>query len=147
MKHIVAISTADDLSKVSEELQTSKWETMESGADVDSIKYFLSSDLNQLLLAYAEDKVAGMLTAHELRKLDKRKCEFLLYEIEVKKEFRGQGIGKMLIARLIEIAKQKGAYEVWVLTDDDNVPANRLYTSAHPKHEKSNSIMYSYDLL
>jgi len=40
--------------------------------------------------------------------------EFRLGSIVVKEEFRGQGIGKALIRRSIEFAKEKGFNSVWL---------------------------------
>ena len=66
--------------------------------------------------------------------------------MEVKPQFRQRGIGKLLIEELIKLAKTRGAYEVWVLTENDNLPANKLYSSLPIKYERTPQIIYKYDL-
>ena len=53
-----------------------------------------------------------------------------LEDLFVRPEFRGRGIGKALLARLAELARERDIRIGFVLTDDDNVPANALYRSA-----------------
>lgn len=103
---------------------------------------FLANDDNILLLAYWEDQIAGFLTGYRLQRLDKRKAEVLLYEIEVHENFRKKGIGKALIASLKNWAKEVGADEIWVLTNRSNTAAMALYASAGGATESSDEQMY-----
>ena len=146
MTSVKRIQAEANLAAILQELQKDKWETLEYSADIQHLKEFVSDSHNYLLLAYEDGIVAGMLTAHELAKLDSRKLEIMLYEMEVKPQFRQRGIGKLLIEELIKLAKTRGAYEVWVLTENDNLPANKLYSSLPIKYERTPQIIYKYDL-
>jgi len=57
----------------------------------------------RLLLAYHNSGVAGCIA---LRRLDGRTCE--MKRLFVREQFRGQGLGRQLIAAIIEEAKQIG---------------------------------------
>lgn len=144
VKRIDADSCSVDA--ITDELEKEKWETLENSADFDCLLNFLLDESNYLLFAYEGKEVAGMLTAHELAKLDPRKLEIMLYEIEVKEKFRKRGIGKILIEALLKLAKKRGAYEVWVLTEQNNFPANKLYASIGDLVTKREQVMYSFSL-
>jgi ribosomal protein S18 acetylase RimI-like enzyme len=51
-----------------------------------------------------------------------------LNELAVDEAFQSRGIGRALVAELWRLAQSRGCRGMWVLTDDDNVPANRVYT-------------------
>jgi putative acetyltransferase len=57
----------------------------------------------RLLLAYNNNRLAGCVA---LRRLDEQTCE--MKRLFVRKEFRGQGLGRQLIAAIIQEAKQIG---------------------------------------
>ena len=52
------------------------------------------------------------------------------YELGVDSGHRHHGIGTALVEKLAELAKSKGCYGMWVLTDDDNDAALATYESA-----------------
>lgn len=147
MIRVKRITLADDQEQISAELDKSQWETVTQSADLEQLQVFLSDKKNILLLAYDEDQVAGMVVAHQLDKLDKRKSEILLYEIEVKPTFRRRGIGKKLIEKLFDVAKESRSGEVWVLTEAENRCANGFYQSLAKNVKKTETMMYSYSEL
>ncbi|MBS1724768.1 MAG: GNAT family N-acetyltransferase [Armatimonadetes bacterium] len=51
----------------------------------------------------------------------------VLVDIRVDAEFRGQRVGHALLAACISAAKEAGCRELWVETQDTNVPACRFY--------------------
>ena len=52
-----------------------------------------------------------------------------LSKMSVKKNFQGQGIGRLLLNRCINFAKEKNANEIFLLTNDILKPALNLYLS------------------
>lgn len=146
MSTIRRITSTDNLPVITAELQSDRWETLEHSATIASLTSFVSDPYNYLLLAYVDNQVAGMLTAHVLAKLDARQTEVMLYEIEVKAAFRQQGIGQQLIEQLFVLARELGSYEVWVLTEENNVAANKLYQSLSIKTSSLPQALYSYSL-
>jgi GNAT superfamily N-acetyltransferase len=55
---------------------------------------------------------------------------FELAKMAVTKSIQGQGVGRMLIDVSIQFAKDKGADEVFLITNDTLIPALKLYKSS-----------------
>jgi GNAT superfamily N-acetyltransferase len=81
---------------------------------------FLADSARYLLLATEQDRVLGSLNGYALRHLYRREPQFLLYEIDVRPECRNRGIRKALVESFME---------VWVLTDEANPAALKMYTA------------------
>ncbi|MBN9392552.1 MAG: GNAT family N-acetyltransferase [Chloroflexi bacterium] len=105
---------------------------------------FLANPDNALFLAFVGERVAGFLTGYRLQRLDKNRAEVLLYEIEVREEFRRQGIGKKLIGALNAWAAETGAFQTWVLTYSDNTAAMALYKSMDGEEDPPGTRMFTY---
>jgi ribosomal protein S18 acetylase RimI-like enzyme len=74
-------------------------------------------------IAEVDGALAGFAYSHELPRMDGATTVFL-YELEVDERFRRRGLGRALV----EASKRLAAGRtMWVLTDDDNVPAKRTY--------------------
>lgn len=87
---------------------------------------FLNDAAHHLCIAYIDGQPAGFVSGVELIHPDKG-AEMFLYELGVAEHLRGAGIGKALTAALVELAKRRGCYGMWVLTDSDNEAALRTY--------------------
>ena len=90
---------------------------------------FLSLDTHHLAIAYVDDAPAGFVSGVEITHPDKR-TEMFLYELGVDDAFRGQGVGKALVAALRDRAIELGCRGMWVLTDHDNDAALATYRGA-----------------
>ena len=53
--------------------------------------------------------------------------EMFLYELAVAEDFRQRGIGRALVESLRELARERGCYGMWVLTDEGNDAALATY--------------------
>lgn len=95
----------------------------------DWTRKFLASPDHHLLVAYADGVVAGMISGVETTHPDKG-TEMFLYELGVLDDFQGQGIGRALVSALAALARQRGCYGMWVLTEHDNVAALKAYGAA-----------------
>jgi ribosomal protein S18 acetylase RimI-like enzyme len=95
----------------------------------DATERFLRTPNHHLLLAYVDGEPVGMVTGVELTHPDKG-TEMFLYELGVVESHRNRGIGRALVGRLADLARERGCYGMWVLTDDDNPAAIRAYTAA-----------------
>jgi ribosomal protein S18 acetylase RimI-like enzyme len=125
-------------------LQFSSLMDEETFWDVEQGEKFLANDDNALFVAYWDGLVAGFLSAHRLQRFDKRKAEVLIYEVSVGEEFRQRGIGKALINKSKEWAKEIGADEVWVLTYSSNIPAMAMYKSAGGEEDEPGTRMFTF---
>jgi aminoglycoside 3-N-acetyltransferase I len=80
------------------------------------------------LVALKGDQVAGGLAAYELRKFEQERSELYIYDLAVAAAHRREGIATALIEQLRLIARQRGAYVVYVQADLVDAPAIALYT-------------------
>ena len=111
--------------------------------DAGAAGRFLSEPGHHLLVAYEEERPVGFVSGVELTHPDKG-TEMFLYELAVDEPFRRRGIGRALVAALDVLARERGCYGMFVLTDDDNVAARATYSSAGGR-ETSRSLMLDWD--
>jgi ribosomal protein S18 acetylase RimI-like enzyme len=97
---------------------------------------FLGSPGHHLLLAYVDGMPAGMVTGVEMTHPDKG-TEMFLYELGVDGAYRGRGIGRALVTALAEVARERGCYGMWVLTEDDNAAALATYRAAGASDQRN----------
>jgi len=90
---------------------------------------FLASEGHHLLVALVEARAVGFVSGVELTHPDKG-TELFLYELAVHADHRNRGIGRSLVAALAELARDRGCYGMWVLTDADNGAARAAYAAA-----------------
>ncbi|MFC1430829.1 GNAT family N-acetyltransferase [Streptacidiphilus sp. N1-3] len=109
----------------------------------DAAERFLASDDHHLLLAHDEDeddgggspKPVGFVSGVEVTHPDKG-TEMFLYELAVDPAHHRRGIGRALVAALAELARERGLYGMWVLTDRGNPAALATYRSAGAEAEE-----------
>ncbi|MEY2463456.1 MAG: hypothetical protein QOH64_1594 [Acidimicrobiaceae bacterium] len=101
----------------------------DSDARSDWVQRFLDQPNHHLCIAYEDAEPAGFVSGIEMAHPDKG-TEMFLYELGVDDAFRGRGVGKALVARLADLARERGCYGMWVLTDADNAAAIATYESA-----------------
>jgi ribosomal protein S18 acetylase RimI-like enzyme len=70
--------------------------------------------------------------------------EMFLYELSVAEAARRQGIGKALVSELAQLARERGCYGMFVLTDDDNEAGMRTYQAAGARHD-GRHVMFAWD--
>lgn len=87
------------------------------------------------LVALKDAFVVGGLVAYELPKLERARSEVYLYDLAVAEAHRRQGIATQLIARLREIAHERGAWVVFVQADHGDDPAIALYDKLGVREE------------
>lgn len=95
----------------------------------EATKHFLDSSDHHLLVAYLNDEPVGFVSGVEMTHPDKG-TEMFLYELGVDEGHRRQGIGKALVRKLADLARERDCYGMWVLTERDNAAALATYRSA-----------------
>ncbi|MBA3363585.1 MAG: GNAT family N-acetyltransferase [Actinobacteria bacterium] len=100
------------------------------------VRRFLSDPTHHLLIAYADGRPVEFVSGVEMTHPDKG-TEMFVYELGVAPEWRRKGIAKALLLELVEIAKEQGCYDMWVLTYSDNAAATASYTSAGATRESA----------
>jgi aminoglycoside 6'-N-acetyltransferase I len=104
---------------------------------------FLSDPRHHLIVAVERGAIIGFLSALHYVHPDKRP-QLWINEVAVATANRKMGVGKALIEAALSLARELGCQEAWALTDEDNQPANALYSSAGGT--ASSQRMYSFDL-
>ena len=113
--------------------------------DPESYRSAVPSDeyLNKLLaredfiplIAVADGKVIGGLAGYVLQKFEQERSEIYIYDLAVLEEYRRRGIATGLINKLREIARDIGAYVIYVQADPPDEPAVKLYESLGTREE------------
>jgi aminoglycoside 3-N-acetyltransferase I len=95
------------------------------------LKNFLADEKHIVLIAEAENEIAGGLVAYALSKFERERTEVYLYDVAVANHMQRHGIGRQLISELRAVAKSIGAYVVFVQADEDD-EAVSFYESLGP---------------
>ena len=97
---------------------------------------FLAEDGHHLLVAYEAGQPVGFVSGVEMTHPDKG-TEMFLYELAVEEDSRRRGFGRTLVERLKDMARERGCYGMWVVTDDDNRAARATYEGSGATPETS----------
>src|SRR5687767_8168038 len=92
------------------------------------LERWLGTDTQIAVAALKGDKVVGGLTAYELLKFEQERSEIYIYDLAVAAAHRREGIASAMIIELKKIARERGAYVIFVQADRGDDPAIALYT-------------------
>ena len=93
-------------------------------------------DSNQLLLATAKEEIYGMLSLVTCKLPTGKKA--LIEDLVVDDSVRGKGIGKMLLYKAIELAKDQGLRYIDLTSNPLRKEANALYQKLGFKKRETN---------
>lgn len=80
------------------------------------------------LVALDGDKVIAGLAAYELKKFEQKRSELYIYDLAVAASHRRQGVATALINSLKPIARERGAWVIFVQAESVDEPAVQLYS-------------------
>ena len=80
-----------------------------------------------VVVARHGEQIVGGLAAYELRKFERERSEIYIYDLAVAREHRRRGVATGAIEELKRIARQRGAYVIFVQADQGDDPAIKLY--------------------
>ncbi|NHC35032.1 GNAT family N-acetyltransferase [Scytonema millei] len=84
---------------------------------------------NFILGCYEKQELIGIIAFHQEERIKVRHKAYIR-SMYVKQQYRGQGIGKLLLGKLIDIAKAINEIEILLLdVVTNNMPAEQLYLS------------------
>ncbi|MGZ9812008.1 GNAT family N-acetyltransferase [Pseudoroseicyclus sp. H15] len=92
----------------------------------DEAKAFLKDPANLMVMALERGVPVGFASGTMLRHPDKAPS-FFVNEVGVMESHQRRGIGRTLMERVKEVARERGAEGIWVGTEMDNDPARGLY--------------------
>lgn len=101
----------------------------------DYLHKLLSKEHVIALAASSDQKVIGGLIAYVFEKYEQERSEIYIYDLAVDKNFRRQGIARALIDHLKKVAKEMGAWMIFVQADRVDTPAVMLYESLGTREE------------
>jgi ribosomal protein S18 acetylase RimI-like enzyme len=82
-----------------------------------------------VMFAAVSDEIVGLVTGFVNFSTFNVKKYLYVHDIVVQKEYRQYGVGRKLMEKCIDIAKEKGYCKVTLEVRDDNVKAKALYES------------------
>jgi aminoglycoside 3-N-acetyltransferase I len=88
-----------------------------------------------VLTALSGEEVVGGLVAYQLDKFEQERSEIYIYDLAVVEAWRRKGIATALIERLRRIARERGAWVVFVQGDYGDDPALALYGKLGTREE------------
>lgn len=92
--------------------------------------------------ALAGHEVVGGLAAYVLDKFEQNRREIYIYDLAVAEAHRRRGVATGVILELKRIARERGAYVMYVQADRVDLPAIALYESLGTKED-----VYHFDIL
>ena len=113
-------------------------------ARAEATAAFLADPRHHLLVAYDAGEPVGFVSGVELTHPDKG-TEMMLYELGVAEQARRRGYGRALTDALRDLARERGCYDMFVLTDTDNVAAQATYTGSGARADGVH-LMLTWDL-
>lgn len=111
-----------------------------------SAREFINDPRHRLVAAIDEGVIVGFVSSVIYVHPDKPGPELWINEVGVAPSHQGQGLGKRLMQRTLEIGKESGCTVAWVLTDRDNTAAMALYKSVKGIKDKSDTVMFEFEL-
>jgi len=92
------------------------------------LRALLASDAFIAIAAASNGKVVGGLAAYALPKFEQARTEIYIYDLAVDEGHRRRGIATAMIDALRSIARDRGAYVIFVQADHGDDAAIALYT-------------------
>ncbi len=94
----------------------------------DYLRRLLGGEYFIAIAAFEGERVIGGIAAYELQKFEQERSEIYIYDLAVAEAHRRKGVASALIEETQRIAKQRGAWVVYVQADLGDDPAIALYT-------------------
>jgi ribosomal protein S18 acetylase RimI-like enzyme len=124
-EHLQAIATLIDIYIHDEMGGGTPLSQLEQLRLVEGLKQYPSI----VLLAEADGVFAGLLVAFENFSTFTVKPMINIHDVIVRPEYRGKGIGRLLLNGIVAESEKKGASRVTLEVRQDNIPAQNLYSS------------------
>jgi len=106
---------------------------------------FLNDTRHHMVVALVDGVIIGFASAVHYIHPDKPP-ELWINEVGVAPSHQKHGVGKTILKEMLQLGKQIGCVNAWVLTDHGNGPANRLYKSAGGRALGGEIVMYEFEI-
>ncbi len=106
----------------------------------------LADDRCYLLVAQSDAKTVGLLSAFRFPDVEGGGHLVYLYDIEVAASYRRQGLGKVLVNKLLSLCDQDDVDLIWAGTEGDNHAARATFESTGGRLDSETYAEYEWDL-
>jgi aminoglycoside 6'-N-acetyltransferase I len=107
---------------------------------------FLADGRHHLAVAVEDGVVVGFVSAVHYVHPDKASPELWVNEVSVAETHRRRGLARQLLHAVFDVARRLGCAEAWVLTDQANTAAMRLYAAAGSTEVSTDHVMFTFRL-
>jgi ribosomal protein S18 acetylase RimI-like enzyme len=121
-------------------------EVFDDPLDARAAGEFLRDPRHHLVAAIDDGVVVGFASAVHYVHPDKPLPELWINEVGVASSHQGRGLGKAIMATLLDHARELGCAEAWVLTERTNHAAMRLYESSGGIEAPDETVMFNFPL-
>ena len=102
----------------------------------DDLKKFIENKDNYLFVGIKDNKAVAFLYGYGMLRPDGRKM-FYIHSVDVLSEYQSKGIGTKLMEYTLEYIKSENKYyKYFVLTEENNIKACKLYQKYANKEEQ-----------
>lgn len=120
-------------------------DVFDNPVDVIFAREFLNDPRHHIVAAISDGVIIGFASAVHYIHPDKPP-ELWINEVGVAESHQGRGIGKAIMKEMLQLGRGLGCKNAWVLTDRNNLPANRLYLSAGGQIDEEDTVLYEFVL-
>ena len=120
-------------------------DVFDNPVDENFAREFLADPRHHIVVALSEGVVIGFASAVHYIHPDKP-TELWINEVGVAPAHQNKGIGKAIMKELLQLGRQLGCANAWVLTDRSNEAANKLYQSTGGQVAAGDTVMYEFDI-
>lgn len=107
------------------------------------LRAYLAEPVNLMIVAVDGDLVVGQAAA-VIHKHPDKPDELFIDEVGVSPDWRRQGIAQRMMQALFAHGRSLGCQASWLATEEDNLPARRLYESFG--EDGVSIVMFDFDL-
>ena len=113
--------------------------------DRESMRTFLASERNYLVVGYLGELPSGFAIAYPLDYVDGRGPIFFLWEMGTHEDSRRKGVARAIIRFLLAEARANRYSEMFVITAEGNAEAMPLYETTGATREALDDVVWVYD--
>lgn len=128
-----------------EQLKCVAEEVFDGPVRAEYAQAFIDCPRHVMFLACRDGLVIGMISGVEYFHPDKP-AELWINELGVGSAYRRRGVGQDLLRALLEHGRERGCRGAFVVTEQDNDPARKLYQSLDPESAEQAAVFYEWRL-
>ncbi|MEO5930671.1 MAG: GNAT family N-acetyltransferase [Candidatus Kapaibacterium sp.] len=121
-------------------------DVFDNRVDNSAANDFLADPRNRMVAAIDDGVVVGMVSAALHIHPDRPRPELWIDEVGVAPSHHRRGIGRRMMLAMLDIARECGCGEAWVLTHRSNAAAMGLYDSLGVDTEEEDAVMFTFHL-